>query len=144
MIRLVDIVTEHVYGGQGGWQILEEHEQDIAPLALEPSATLARSYVYGNSIDEVLTFRDHDQNEFVDDLFLHGDDMHTVYAVTDEIVDQVLERYEYGDYGLPTVLSQDGITQRPESAFGNTRMFTGRLWGLTPVPLSPARTGTRI
>ena len=41
---------------------------------------------------------------------------------------QVLERYEYGDYGLPTVLSQDGITQRPESAFGNSRMFTGRLW----------------
>ena len=87
-----NVATEYVYGGQGGWQILEEHEKDLA--AGETAATLARSYVYGNSIDEVLTFRDHDQNEFVDDLFLHGDDMHTVYAVTDEIVDQVLERYE--------------------------------------------------
>jgi len=50
----------------------------------EQNASLARSYVYGNYIDEVLTFRDHDQNEFMDDLFLHGDDMRTVYSVTNE------------------------------------------------------------
>jgi len=40
----------------------------------------------------------------------------------------ITERSKHGDYGLPTVLAPDGITQRSESAFGNTRMFTGRMW----------------
>ena len=40
---------------------------------------------------------------------------------------QVLERYEYDDYGLPTVLSPSGSV-RDESMVNNTRMFTGRLW----------------
>ena len=38
-----------------------------------------------------------------DDLFYHCDDMHTIYPLTDE-AGQVQEHYEYGDYGLPTIL----------------------------------------
>ena len=90
--------------------------------------SLRRSYVYGNYIDEVLTMR----REFMpdgttDDLFYHCDDMHTIYALTDEI-GQVFERYEYGDYGLPTILHPNGTSVRSESMANNTRMFTGRLW----------------
>jgi len=76
------------------------------------------------------------QNEFVDDLFLHGDDMHTVYSVTDE-TGTVVERYEYGDYGLPTALAPNGTTVRAESMINNTRMFTGRLHHPTPIAGPP-------
>ena len=52
--------------------------------------------------------------------------MHSVDSVTDES-GTVVERYEYADDGLPTVLSPSGSV-RDESMANNTRLFTGRLW----------------
>ena len=89
--------------------------------------SLERSYVYGNYIDELLSYSIHTLPSSSDDLFTHCDDMHIVCAITSES-GEVFERYEYGDYVLPTVLAPDGTSVRSESMANNTRMFTGRLW----------------
>ncbi len=78
------------------------------------------TYVYGNYIDEVLNM----QRGGID-YFYHADDLYNVMAVTDANAD-VVERYEYEDYGRPI----DPTTLAPivgsPSAIGNTYHFTGR------------------
>jgi hypothetical protein len=59
------------------------------------SGTLQGTYVYGNYIDEVLTLR-----RGTADYYHHSDDQWNTVALTDDAGD-VVERYEYGDYGLP-------------------------------------------
>jgi YD repeat-containing protein len=53
------------------------------------------TYVYGNYIDEVLSM-----NRSSIDYYYHSDDMYNIVAVTDS-AGNVVERYEYGDYGEP-------------------------------------------
>jgi RHS repeat-associated protein len=62
-----------------------------------------------------------------EDHYFHLDDQATVLAVTDHL-GNVVERYDYGDHGAPTILWPDGVTPRAASAVGNSYMFTGRPW----------------
>ena len=84
------IETRYFYDGR---QVCEE--QDAA------GATLA-TYVYGLYIDEVLTME-----RGGSDFYYHTDDLYNVMALTDGAGD-VVERYEYGDYGRPTIMDADG------------------------------------
>ncbi len=97
--------TRYFYNG---WRVCEE--QDAA------TATQA-TYVYGLYIDEVLSMQrggaDH---------FYHTDDLYNVMALTDA-TGNVVERYDYEDYGRP--LDENG-TPIAESAIGNPYLFTGR------------------
>ncbi|MHC4414366.1 MAG: RHS repeat domain-containing protein [Planctomycetota bacterium] len=80
-----------------------------------PEAT----YVYGLYIDEVLNMQ-----RGGTDYYYHCDDLYNVMAVTDDL-GQVVERYEYQDYGNPEIFDPIGAP-RPESAIGNPYLFTGR------------------
>jgi RHS repeat-associated protein len=83
------------------------------------------TYVYGRYIDEVLTARrDVDGNGTAEDYFFHADDLYNVTVVTDA-TGGVVERYEYGAFGQPTIYAPD-LTVRQASAVGNTLMFNGR------------------
>ena len=66
------------------------------------------------------------------------DDLYNVVALTDDD-GEVVERYTYADYGMPTVWVEDtqnpgtwiehtSITGAPISSVGNPFMFTGRRW----------------
>ncbi|MEN1704588.1 MAG: RHS repeat-associated core domain-containing protein [Planctomycetota bacterium] len=116
-----DKVIEYTYGGMGAWQILEERE--TTGLAASASTGVTRSYVYGLSIDDLVTYQVHSSGM---DYFLHQDDQSTVHAVSDEM-GNVVERYEYDDYGTATVWSGNYGVSSDRSFIGNTRMFTGRL-----------------
>jgi RHS repeat-associated protein len=85
-------------------------------------ATLA-TYVYGRDLDEVLNMRRGGM-----DYFYHGDAAGSVMAVTDTSGD-VVERYEYLDYGQPQVMDAGGGLL-PASAIGNPYLFTGRRYDL--------------
>ncbi|MCK4659818.1 MAG: DUF4347 domain-containing protein [Phycisphaerae bacterium] len=109
--------TRFFYGGQSQWQVIEEQDGQGSTLA---------TYVYGNCIDEVLSMqRDVDTNGTSEDYFYHTDDMYNVMAITDA-AGNIVERYEYGDYGQPV----DPATLRPisgdPSGIGNYSLFTGR------------------
>jgi len=78
-------VTQYCYDQ---WQVVEE---------LDEFGLTQASYVYGSYIDEVLTMR-----RGGEDHYYHADDLHNVMALTDA-AGGVVERYEYEDYGRPTL-----------------------------------------
>jgi RHS repeat-associated protein len=56
--------------------------------------------------------------------YYHTDDLYNVMAVTDD-AGNVVERYEYDDYGTPMIMAPDG-TVLASSTIGNPYLFTGR------------------
>lgn len=93
-----------------GWQEIEE--QDTAGVTIA-------TYAYGNFVDEVLRMTRGSTNNF----FL-ADEMYNVVGVSDAS-GNVLERYEYGDYGEPSFMSATGMPQDASSC-GNSILFTSR------------------
>ncbi|GEM_PF-2156334 len=60
--------------------------------------------------------------------YFHGDDLGNVLALTDAS-GNVLEHYEYDDYGAPSFLTSNGVpTTATSSAFGNPFLFHGMEW----------------
>jgi hypothetical protein len=91
------------------------------------------TYVYGRYIDEVLQMQrcgtgilpvDCTTGVPPVDYYYHTDDLYNVMAVTDG-AGNVVERYEYDDYGTPMVMAPDG-TVFASSTIGNPYLFTGR------------------
>lgn len=104
------VSTVYVYSDN--WQVLEEYEN---------SSSLARSYTYGNSIDEVLTL---DRAVEADRLYYHDNALGSIIAVSNGS-GVTAERYSYDAYGQPSFADGSGnvIIQ---SAIGNPYLFTGR------------------
>ena len=102
--------TRYFYSGHNQWQVCEEQDD---------AGTTAATYVYGGYIDEVLNM-----NRAGNEYYYHADDLFNVMAATDGN-GSVVERYEYNDYGTPTVMAPDG-TPRTSSAIANPYLFTGR------------------
>ena len=84
------------------WQVIEEQE----------NTGISRKYLYGNYIDEVLVMI---QDPGFNERFYHTDDMFNVMAITDSF-GNVLERFDYGDFGQPSTAS----------TIGNPYLFNGR------------------
>jgi len=82
---------------------------------------LQRSYVYGNGIDEVLQLKTASNDSY----YYHDNSIGSIAALTDT-AGRVAERYRYNVYGETTILAADGITERQNSAIGNSYGFTGR------------------
>ncbi|MCA8962902.1 MAG: hypothetical protein KDC38_20405, partial [Planctomycetes bacterium] len=95
-----------------GWQVIEEQEDDGDTIA---------TYIYGRGLDEVLQMR-----RYGVDSFLHADAHGSIVAATDAS-GSVVERYEYDDFGFPTILSPSGAV-RSASWIGNRILFAGRRW----------------
>ncbi len=100
--------TRYVYDGD---RVIEEQSDD---------GTMERQFVYGIGIDDVLQMRANGTN-----YFYHKDALGSVVALSD-VDGNVIERYNYDDYGVPTILAADGVTELSESAVGNPYLYTGR------------------
>ena len=82
--------------------------------------TVARQYVYGRGIDELLELTTNGQS-----FFYHDNTIGSVVALTNGS-GGVQERYRYDPYGQVTILAADGVTVIPASTVGNPFGFTGR------------------
>jgi len=91
-----DEETLLLYDGQARWRLSEERDVLRSPDG-DGNAPVARTYVYGNYIDEVIQIRDHTQPA-AEDFYAHQDDLFSVHAITDD-TGAVTQRYLYGDYG---------------------------------------------
>jgi len=78
-----------------------------------------RQYVFGLGLDEVLELQ-----TGVTRYFYHQDSLGSVVALTDS-GGQVIERYRYDEYGVTSVLAENG-TGRSASLVGNPYRYTGR------------------
>ncbi|MBI4717155.1 MAG: hypothetical protein HY763_05065 [Planctomycetes bacterium] len=108
-----NLTTRYFYDG---WHVIEE--QDGA------GSTLA-TYVHGGAVDELLTMQRGGA-----DYYYHADDLGSIMAVSNA-AGAVVERYEYGDYGLPQFLDAAGSPLPVQaSAIGNAYHFTGREYDL--------------
>ncbi|RLE19791.1 MAG: hypothetical protein DRJ50_11750, partial [Actinobacteria bacterium] len=99
--------TRYLYDGRQ-----TREEQDAAGIT-------QATYVHGSYDGELLIMRRGGA-----DYFYHADDIYSVLAITD-VDGNVVERYEYEDYGQPTIVNPFGDVI-PESAVGNRYLFTGR------------------
>jgi len=93
-----------------GWQEVEEQSTTGGTLA---------TYTFGLYIDEVLNMTRAGVR-----YFYHADDLYNVMAVSDN-TGVVVERYEYQDYGRPS-MSTAGGGSIAQSAIANPFLFTGR------------------
>jgi len=101
-----------------GWRVIEEKNTDGSEAA---------SYVYGNYIDEVLGMRRDVNNDGTpEDYYYHTDDLYNVTAITDS-AGNVVERYDYDDFGYPHFYNPAGIGIT-ESAIKNPYLFNGQRW----------------
>ena len=75
------------------------------------SPSLDASYVYGLYVDEVLTMRRGGA-----DYYYHADDMHNVVKLTDAD-GEVVEGYDYGDYGAPEFYDTRGNLESAPAFF---------------------------
>lgn len=83
------------------------------------SDPLVTSYIYGNSIDDILFIHRNSQ-----DYYFHKNHLVSVMAITDNN-GFLVETYDYDPYGFPTIFNATGV-EVVNSTIGNTIMFTGR------------------
>ena len=105
-----------VYFLSDGPRLLEEYDATGTPLA---------THLHGPRLDEVLWTRQGTSRSF-----RLEDGLGSVTEVLNSAGDLV-ERYTYEAFGLPTILAPDD-TVRLTSAIGNRFLFTGREWDATP------------
>jgi RHS repeat-associated protein len=83
------------------------------------ASTIQATYIYGQHINDILTATQPETT-----LYYHADDLHNSFALTDS-GQAILERYEYGDYGVPYVFDNDGRVL-PHSTVSPAYLFTGQ------------------
>jgi RHS repeat-associated protein len=93
----------------------------------DESDVLLAEYTFGNGIDEVLQMSvpiTSAQHPITGTYYYHENTLGSIYAVTDNS-GNVVERYTYGSYGLPSFF--DGLgTPISNSLISNNYLFTGR------------------
>jgi RHS repeat-associated protein len=112
IVRVVDAdgaaqETRYFYTGL---RVIEEQEALGATQA---------TYVYGAYIDDVLNMQ-----RGAADSYYHSDDLYNVMVVSDD-AGNVVERYDYDDYGDPLLFDGAGIPIAA-STIGNPYLFNGR------------------
>ena len=105
------------------WNLIEERDAE---------GTLAAAYVHGPEIDDVIA-----RLTPTSTLYYHADAQHSTVAMTGAQGD-VLERYTYDIFGLPTVRDGASYATLTATAVGNRLLFQGREW-LAEVKLTDHR-----
>ncbi len=100
-------VTRYYYHGP---RVIEEQNGE---------GLMQRQFVYGLYVDDVLNMRTDTEN-----FFYHCDDNHNVRKITNRI-GQVVESYDYDDFGAPLISVTDGEPSSV-SGIGNPYLFNGR------------------
>ncbi|MFH1146227.1 MAG: RHS repeat-associated core domain-containing protein [Pseudomonadota bacterium] len=85
----------------------------------DASGTVKAAYVYGTGIDEALTVTRNGGT-----YYYHYDGLGSVVGLTDS-TGAIVEQYQYDVYGQPAIYDGAG-NAIPQSAIGNSYMFTGR------------------
>jgi len=130
--------TVFLHGGEWAWQLLEERDgQDGSGDPVGVGSVVLATYIHsGGYVDDVVSMR-HDPEASgsggdaidppLDDYFFHHDDLYSAVALTDSSGD-VVERYDYHDYGHTAFQRPDGTPNRSidRSDYGNRLTFTGR------------------
>lgn len=91
-----------------GHQMVEEYRNQL----------LEASYVFGNNIDTALKMQRSDNT-----YFYHTNQLESTMALTDKS-GSIVERVDYGDYGVPMFINDLGETIS-QSTVGNNLLFTG-------------------
>jgi RHS repeat-associated protein len=87
------------------------------------SDQVKQQFIYGNGIDEVIRM-DAYNGSAITPYYFHSNAIGSTTAVTDAN-GQVVERYKYGLYGMPTFMDAAGNVI-PKSTIGNNILFQGR------------------
>ena len=111
---------QYVYGCSSLWEVIEKIQLETA-ISLEK---VLLTHVYGLGIDDEVAYRVEDTTT-PEDYWSHRDDLNSLTSVTDDL-GTVKERYEYGDYGKPTIFNPDTGEERSASSIGATHLYTGR------------------
>ena len=111
----VDTEKQLVYGCNSLWEVIEQI--DIA------TDTTILTHVYGLGIDNEVSYQYEELSGLVD-IWAHRDDLNSLTSITDSNGD-VLERYEYGDYGKVLFLDATGISI-PSTSYQAIHLYTGR------------------
>jgi RHS repeat-associated protein len=104
--------TENYY--YAGHQLVEVRDS---------SDQVKRQFIYGNGIDEVIMM-DVYNGSIITPYYFHTNAIGSTTAVTDAN-GQVVERYKYGLFGMPTFMDAAGNVI-PKSDIGNNILFQGR------------------
>ena len=115
-------VTSHTNGAVSTATFTNVAATGLVATAIAPS--LARSYVYGSYVDELLAILPA-SGVVGERKFVHANHLYSVAALIDN-AGAVVERYRYDAYGQRIVLAGDGVTLRWGSSYGNQVGFTGR------------------
>ena len=121
--RVVEEITEGVnvdskqmvYGGASLWEVLEQIDLSTDDVLL--------THVYGFGIDDEVSYRIENQLT-PEDIWTHRDDLNSLTSITDDNGD-ILERYEYGDYGQVSFFNAAGLSI-PAPAYNAHHLYTGR------------------
>jgi RHS repeat-associated protein len=118
------------YGGEALWQLcLLRESTDAEEEEWDSESTMVHGAVY---IDEVVQMV-HQPDPQADPLpaasafYYHHDDLFSVMARTDASGD-VVDRYDYSDYGSPTYMDEDGSIDTAPARHETLALFQGREW----------------
>jgi hypothetical protein len=101
-----------------GWRVIAEYDA---------SNNLLRRFYYGAGLDEPVCMIDVTDSNAV--YYYHYDGLGSVAALSDAN-GVIVEKYRYDVFGEPTI--RDANDQRlTTSNFGNSRLFTGRIFAPT-------------
>ena len=114
---VIDAEKQMIYGCASFWEVIEQ----IDLLNDEVLST----HVFGLGIDDEVHYQRPNASA-ENDIWSHRDDLNSLTSITDDAGD-VLERYEYGDYGLVKVLDASGVVVTSGSDYSATHLYTGRL-----------------
>jgi len=112
---LVDTEKQLVYGCTSLWEVIEQID-----IAMD---TTILTHVYGLGIDDEISYQYEELSGLVD-IWAHRDDLNSLTSISDSNGD-VLERYEYGDYGKVTFFSATGLSI-PFTSYQAHHLYTGR------------------
>ena len=112
----MDSSRQMVYGCDSLWEVIEQ-------IDLDSGQTLT-THVFGLGIDDEVGYRVENASAPEKDIWTHRDDLGSLTSITDSNGD-VLERYEYGDYGLVTIMDASGVA-RLSSMHNAFHLYTGR------------------
>jgi len=115
-IGSVNESCQFVYGCTSLWEVIEQ-------IDLLNNDELLSTHVFGIGIDDEVSYRLEDL-AIPEDIWAHRDDLNSLTSISDESGD-VIERYEYGDYGEVAYFDASG-TSLPASLYSAHHLFTGR------------------
>jgi RHS repeat-associated protein len=114
---VTDTSRQFVYGCASLWEMIEQF--DLLDVNMQTLTT----HVYGLGIDDEINYQYWDQGVFKD-IWAHRDDLNSLTSISD-INGDVVERYEYGDYGKVSMFNGAGLSL-PATAFEVVHLYTGR------------------